>query len=137
MCNKCFVQLNVYLILSLPLYHASHYFTFINISIHDKGAFVLTPKGSACIFWQHRNFGHEHVTRDLHVLGWNFNIRWRQGMSFICTKFHDIWKYESKLWTNMSYFFPDGQPKQIRKNHFFHKEKFEIGFLELCIWRKL
>jgi len=29
----------------------------------------LTPKGPACIFWQHRNFGQVHVARDLHILG--------------------------------------------------------------------
>jgi len=58
---------------------------------------TLTPKGPTCVFWQHRNFGQVHVTGDFHILGRNFNRRWGRGISFICTKFHDIWNYESKV----------------------------------------
>jgi len=30
---------------------------------------TLTPKGPTCLFWQHRNFGQVHVTRDFHISG--------------------------------------------------------------------
>jgi len=30
---------------------------------------ILTPKGPACVFWQHRNFGWVHVIGELHILG--------------------------------------------------------------------
>jgi len=42
-----------------------------------------------------------------------------------------------KLWPNMLLFFVNGQFGQIKKNHFFHKQKFEIDFLELYICGKL
>jgi len=57
----------------------------------------LTPKGPACVFWQHRNFGQVCVIGDLHISSLNFDRRWGQGISLICTKFHDIWNYESKV----------------------------------------
>jgi len=57
----------------------------------------LTPKGPDCVFWLYKNFGHVRATRDSHNLGRNFSRRWGRGISFICTKFHDIWKYESKV----------------------------------------
>jgi len=37
------------------------------------------------------------VTRDFHVFGPNFNRRCGQGISFMSTKFQDIWKYEPKV----------------------------------------
>jgi len=37
----------------------------------------------------------------------------------------------------MLFFPPGGQSGQIRKNHFFQKQKFEIGFLDLYIHGKL
>jgi len=55
----------------------------------------LISKGPACILWQHKKFGQVYVTGDLHILGWKFNRRWGWGISFICTKFHDIWKIKS------------------------------------------
>jgi len=57
----------------------------------------LAPKRPTWVFWQHINFGQVLVIGDLYILGWNFNRRWGQGISFICTKFHNIWKYESKV----------------------------------------
>jgi len=44
-----------------------------------------------------------------------------------------------KLWPNILLFFINGQFGQIRKNHFFQKQKFEIDFLELYIytWKAL
>jgi len=34
---------------------------------------------------------------------------WGQGVSFICTKLHDIWKYESKVMAYYVTFFLTGQ----------------------------
>ncbi len=42
MLNKMVVQL-VYFVFSLPLYHSSQTFQFINIFIFEEGAFVLQP----------------------------------------------------------------------------------------------
>jgi len=42
-----------------------------------------------------------------------------------------------KLWPNMLLFFLNGQFGQFGKNHFFQKQKFEIGFLDLHIGGKL
>jgi len=39
----------------------------IELSIQENN--LLTPKGLACVFWQHKNFGWIHVTGDLHILG--------------------------------------------------------------------
>jgi len=43
------------------------------------------------------------------------------------------------LWSNMLFFFHQAgrQSRQILKNHFFQKQKFEFGFLDLYIPRKL
>jgi len=66
---------------------------------------TLTSKGLDYVFCNHRNFGQVHVTRDLHVLGWNSNWMCRRGISFICTKIHDIWKCESKVMASNVTFF--------------------------------
>jgi len=42
-----------------------------------------------------------------------------------------------QLWQNMLLFSLARQSGQIRKNHFFHKQKLKIGFLELYIREKL
>jgi len=57
----------------------------------------LTPKGLDYVYWLYNNFGQVPMTRDFQISGWNFNRMWGQGVSFICTKFHDIRKYESTV----------------------------------------
>jgi len=42
-----------------------------------------------------------------------------------------------KLWPNMLLFFVNGQSGLVRKNHFFHNQKFEIDFLEFYTHEKL
>jgi len=101
---------------------------------------LLTPKGPTCIFWQHRNFGQVRVIRDLYISGWNFNRRWGQGTSFIYTNTLNFMTFENmsqKLWPNMLVFSLTGQFGQIWKNHFFQKQKIEIGFLKLFLRGKL
>jgi len=56
-----------------------------------------------------------HVNKTL----WHLEIRVK-SYGLICYFFHRV-----------------GQSGQIRKNHFFQKQKFEIGFLDLYICRKL
>jgi len=76
------------------------------VSIRDNGTlgvnlsdidYLLTPKRPDCGFPLFSYFGQELVTRDYHVLGCIFFRIWRQGVSFMCTQFHVIWKYESKV----------------------------------------
>jgi len=54
----------------------------------------LTPKGPRCVFWQYKFFGQVPVARDFYVFAPNFNRRCGRGISFMPTKFQDIWKYE-------------------------------------------
>jgi len=60
-----------------------------------------------------------------------------RGVFFIYTKFHDIWKYESKVMALYVNFFCNRATRADKKNHFFQKKNIEIGFLELYIHGKL
>jgi len=41
------------------------------------------------------------------------------------------------FWPNMLFIFENGQFGQIKKDHFFHEQNFEITFLDLYIRGKL
>jgi len=57
----------------------------------------LTPKGPRGLFWQYNFFGQVLVIRDFYVFGPNFDRSCERGISFMPTKFKDIWKYDSKV----------------------------------------
>jgi len=76
--------------------HCNFLFDVYNIQ-YDTLERSLIPKGIDCVFNLYRNFGQVCVTRDLYVFVPNFNRSCGWGISFMCTKFQDIWKYESKV----------------------------------------
>jgi len=83
----------------------------------------LIPKRLDYIFWLYRNLGQVRVTGNFYISSWNFNRRWRRGISFICTKFHDIWIYESKNYGLIYYFFHNWAVQVDQKKSLFLKIK--------------
>jgi len=122
------IPTNFFLQTSIILCYMLHYTTIFIYLLLDFTLWCfwygcLTPKGPTCIFWQHRNFRQVRVTRDLYILGWNFNRRWGGGISFICTKFHSIWNYESKVMDQYVTFFCKWAVWADQKKSFFSETK--------------
>jgi len=73
------------------------------------------------------------MTGNLHIIG-----RDKEYLSY-ALNFMTFENMSKKLWPNIlrSTFFVNGQFGLMKKNQFFQKQKFEIGFLELYVRRKL
>jgi len=88
----------------------------------------------SCIFWQHSDF------LQLTTNGFFFFKIFTQHedkVFFEAPTIFVTFDYVVKKLLYDMYFFPVMQFGQISKNHFFGKQKFEIGFQSLFICRKL
>jgi len=77
------------------------------------------------------------VTRDFHIFAQTLIKGVEEEYLSYALKFMTFGNMSQKLWPNILLFYVNGQSKQINKNHFFHKQKFETVFLDLYICEKL